>query len=207
MIARGAALIVFAPMFIGMLISALGILMPTTSYTIYLIGNLVILVSILFMVFFRDPERRIGKGVVAPADGKVMDVDRALGKVSIFMRIRDVHVNRAPAGGLVIDVERFRGAHVPAFRKDSERNERVVTQLKTSIGAVKIVQIAGIIARRIVPYIEPGDKLKKGQRIGLVRFGSRVDLYLPETVKIITDVGDRVYAGTTQIGALRDEMD
>jgi phosphatidylserine decarboxylase len=205
MIARGSTEIVFAPMLIGVAVSTLGIFFD--SRTFYVIGGLLILVSVFFMVFFRDPLRKIGRGIVSPADGKVVDVDRRKGRISIFMGVQNVHVNRSPIDGTVLKLKRFRGAHKPAFNKDSDRNERVETLMRTRLGEVRIIQIAGIVARRIVPYIRPGIRLRKGQRIGIIRLGSRVDLYLPRTVNIISEVGDKVYAGTSQIGEVRDEMD
>ncbi len=205
MIARGSTMIVFAPMLVGILIIALSI--NAASYSLYLLGGFVILISLFLLIFFRDPTRTIGDGVVAPADGRVIVADKHAGRISIFMGIHNVHVNRSPVGGLVQRVEHFKGTHLPASSKDSERNERVIIHLRTKIGKVKIVQIAGIVARRIVPYVRPGLKLKKGQRIGIIRFGSRVDLYLPETVNIITEIGDKVIAGTSQIGAVKHEVD
>jgi phosphatidylserine decarboxylase len=205
MIARDTMHIVFAPMIIGIAMAAIGILY--SIYWLYLLSGLVFLLSFFFIIFFRDPARSIGRGVVSPADGKVMSIDEKMNKVSIFMRVHDVHVNRAPAEGVVLNVKHYKGSHVPAFKKDSQRNERVVIDMKTRLGDMKIIQIAGIIARRIVPYVRPHKRLKKGQRIGIIRLGSRVDLYLPKTVKIITEKGNRVYAGTTQIGAVRHELD
>ena len=125
MIARGAAHIIFIPMITGIAISIFSIYY-TTSYIPYIIGNLIVLVSLLLLIFFRDPVRSIGPGVVAPADGKVLEVDARAGKVSIFMGVQNVHVNRSPVAGLVLGVKHIRGSHLPAFRKDSERNERVV---------------------------------------------------------------------------------
>jgi len=197
--------IVFIPMLVGIAMAGLGIVF--SIYWLYLLSGLVFLLSLFLLVFFRDPARAIGSGIVSPADGKVMNIDRKMNKVSIFMRVQDVHVNRAPLAGVVVYVKHFKGSHVPAFNKDSERNERVEIKVKTRIGDLRIVQIAGILARRIVPYVKPRRILNKGQRIGIIRLGSRVDLYLPKTVKIITEKGHRVYAGATQIGAVRHEMD
>jgi phosphatidylserine decarboxylase len=205
MLARGSLAIVFAPMLIGIGLSVMGILYDTR--TLYLFGGLFILLSLFFMIFFRDPARTIGGGIVSPADGKVVDVNRGLNRVSIFMGVLNVHVNRAPLAGVVANVKHFPGSHVPAFNKDSDRNERVETRMRTRLGDVRIVQIAGIVARRIVPYIRPQMKLRKGQRIGLIRLGSRVDVYLPRNVRITTEIGHKVYAGVSQIGEAKDEVD
>jgi phosphatidylserine decarboxylase len=160
------------------------------------------LVTIFFVIFFRDPERTVNEGIVACADGKITKIENKDGQVRIVtvMNLQNVHVNRAPYEGKVVDMEHINGKHIPAFSKDSDRNERFKTTLETKIGEIKIVQIAGAFARRIEPYIHQGENLKKGQRIGMIRFGSRVDLYLPaDTVKIMVKEGDMVKAAESQI--------
>ncbi len=92
----------------------------------------------------------------------------------------NVHVNRAPLSGTVTSVEHIPGGFVPAFNKESENNERVVWHFDTELGDIEMIQIAGAVARRIVPYVPSGTKVEQGERIGLIRFGSRVDIYLPE---------------------------
>lgn len=156
------------------------------------------LITIFFLIFFRDPERSIGYGVVAPADGKITYIEckSDFFVISTVMGLHNVHVNRAPLDGKVKSIKHYTGKHVPAFDKSSEFNERLVITLKTGIGKVKVVQIAGAFARRIRPYIHKGDKLLKGQRIGIIRFGSRVDLYLPKNkTRVLTKVGVGVKAG------------
>lgn len=158
--------------------------------------------------FFRDPERPAARDIACPADGKVVRIDAVddpeLGpcdRLSIFMRVHDVHVNRVPLDGDVRSVEHRPGGHVPAFRKDSDRNERVTTLLGTAHGDVKVVQIAGAVARRIVPYIVPGDHLNKGDRLGLIRLGSRCDLLVPRgRVRWNVALHDRVWANRTNVG-------
>jgi phosphatidylserine decarboxylase len=122
------------------------------------------------------------------------------------MNIYNVHVNRIPLDGTVKDIVHIHGIHLPAFKKESEKNERVITTIETKIGTIKIIQIAGTIARRIVPYIKKGDKLKKGEKIGIIRFGSRVDIFLPtnKIKKINIKVGDIVKAGETTIAETND---
>lgn len=116
------------------------------------------------------------------------------------MNIYDVHVNRMPIDGRITYIEHYPGSHIPAFRKESGRNERVVIKIDTIIGLIKIIQIAGIIARRIKPYIKIDDELRKGDRIGIIRFGSRVDLYLPrDKITLKVRRGDRVKAGVDSI--------
>ncbi|KYK22150.1 hypothetical protein AYK24_08490 [Thermoplasmatales archaeon SG8-52-4] len=174
---------------------------------------LIFLKSFLFLIFFRDPDRKIGKGIVASADGKIREIsninDDDVGnckRISTFMNLHNVHVNRIPIEGIVSNITHKKGLHLPAFKKESEKNERVVTIINTNIGTVKVIQIAGTIARRIHPYIKIGDKMKKGEKIGIIKFGSRVDVYLPtkKLSKISVRVGDIVKAGETTIAEIND---
>ncbi|WP_433238812.1 phosphatidylserine decarboxylase [Streptosporangium sp. CA-135522] len=151
--------------------------------------------------FFRDPERTPGPArILSPADGVVQSIDPwpdGRTRVAIFMSPLDVHVNRAPLAGTVTSVEHVAGGFVPAFNKDSDKNERVVWHLDTALGDIELVQIAGAVARRIVPYLAAGAKVAKAERIGLIRLGSRVDLYLPEGIAPAVSVGQRTVAGVT----------
>jgi len=180
---------------------------------LWFIGCILLLVAIFFIIFFRDPDRKIGKGIVACADGKIREIseqnEKDIGKaicVSTFMNVHNVHVNRAPFNGVVKDIFHISGIHIPAFKKESEKNERVVIFLDTTIGQIKIVQIAGTFARRIVPYINRLDKIKKGDRIGIIRLGSRVDLYIPKksVKKICVRKGDKVISGEDSIAEVND---
>ncbi|WP_439649153.1 phosphatidylserine decarboxylase [Herbidospora mongoliensis] len=153
--------------------------------------------------FFRDPDRSPGIGrLLSPADGVVQSVDPWIDgrtRVAIFMSPLNVHVNRAPVAGTVVSVEHVAGGFVPAFNKDSDKNERVVWHFDTALGDIEMVQIAGAVARRIVPYLQAGAKVAQGDRVGLIRLGSRVDLYLPEGVEPAVTVGDTTVAGVTRI--------
>ncbi|MFF5563754.1 phosphatidylserine decarboxylase [Streptomyces sp. NPDC012623] len=153
--------------------------------------------------FFRDPEREITQGrVISPADGVVQSImpwKDGRTRVAIFMSPLNVHVNRAPLAGTVTSVEHIPGGFVPAFNKESENNERVVWHFDTELGDIEMVQIAGAVARRIVPYLPQGTKVEQGERIGLIRFGSRVDIYLPEGVEVAVEVGQTTTAGVTRI--------
>ena len=171
------------------------------------------LISCLLLVFFRDPERIIGRGVTAVADGKIREIinlqDAEVGecvRISTFMNIHNVHVNRSPFAGTIEKMVHHPGGHVPAFQKESDANEQLVLLLKTEIGRMKIVQIAGTIARRIVPYVTEGTVLKKGEKIGLIRLGSRVDLYLPaKRVKaVVIQMHESVKAGEDAIAEIND---
>ncbi|MFB9892694.1 phosphatidylserine decarboxylase [Planobispora takensis] len=151
--------------------------------------------------FFRDPERAPGTArILSPADGVVQSIDPwpdGRTRVAIFMSPLNVHVNRAPMAGTVTSVEHVPGGFVPAFNKDSDQNERVVWHLDTALGDLEFVQIAGAVARRIVPYLQAGAKVARAERVGLIRFGSRVDVYLPEGIAPAVSVGQKTVAGVT----------
>ena len=167
-----------------------------------------------FAYFFRDPEREIPSEpglVVSPADGKVVRVDEVeelefrqgpARRVAIFMNIFDVHVNRSPVAGVVKEMRHQAGEYKAAFRPDAaRRNEQQALMLESEAGRrVLVVQIAGLLARRIIPYVKPGQELARGERVGMICFGSRVDLYLPPDGDIQVQVGDRVKAGSSIIG-------
>jgi phosphatidylserine decarboxylase len=171
------------------------------------------LLFVILLVFFRDPDRTTGKGIVAVADGKIREIskenDTDIGpciKISTFMNIHNVHVNRMPLEGTITKLVHHSGAHLPAFRKESERNERVVITAHTRIGPIKIFLIAGTIARRIVPYIQEGEKMQKGSKIGLIRLGSRVDVLLPEKhlKSLNVTYHKRIRAGVDTIAEIND---
>lgn len=162
--------------------------------------------------FFRDPERVVPRGeglAVSPADGRVIRIeDRAdpfTGEsrvcVSVFMNLFSVHINRSPAAGRVTDIRYMPGRFFnAAWDKASTDNERCAWQLTDADGAAwTFVQIAGLVARRIAPWAETGDELARGQRFGLIRFGSRVDLYLPQGYDSTVSIGQTVLAGQTVI--------
>jgi phosphatidylserine decarboxylase len=163
--------------------------------------------------FFRDPDRTapaVPGAVLAPADGRVMRVaeieDPWVGRavrVSIFLSPLDVHVNRSPVAALVEGVQHAAGLFLAAYRDEaSELNERCTLALQGETARVSVKQIAGVVARRIVCRVRPGDKLQAGERYGLIRFGSRTDLVVPKGTEIRVRVGDRVRGGETVIGLL-----
>jgi phosphatidylserine decarboxylase len=159
----------------------------------------------LTAAFFRDPERACPDGgLLAAADGRVVAVDRLEDdrwRIATYMGLRNVHVNRAPADATVQRVEHHAGRHMPALGKDSQHNERVHWQFETMHGELEVVQIAGALARRIVPYRAQGDRVRRGERIGLIRFGSRVDVILPRGLTPAVAVGDRLRAGESRLVA------
>jgi phosphatidylserine decarboxylase len=173
------------------------------------------IVYFFILQFFRDPPREIPQGeglVLCPADGRVLlvgvmkdpyrNVDAL--KISVFMNVFNVHSNRSPVDALVKDVVYSKGLFVNAsFDKASSDNERNALILKMDDGTeLSCVQIAGLIARRILCYVKPGDRLKRGQRYGFIRFGSRVDVYLPADARPRVAIGDKVKATTTVIAEL-----
>jgi phosphatidylserine decarboxylase len=166
-----------------------------------------------FAYFFRDPERTIPQdpeSIISPADGKVILVDevqedkflgRPAKRVGIFMNVLDVHVNRSPMAGTVVVTKHQPGKFKIACRQDAcQCNEQQATLLEGAEGRrLLVVQIAGLLARRIISYVEPGQKLEQGERLGMICFGSRVDLYLPLDAEIQVKVGDRVQAGSSVV--------
>lgn len=211
-IAQGAKNWILTPFLCALISGILGIFLYSTLQMImWLLSFLLLLLTAVFLIFFRDPDRRIGPGIVAVADGKIRSVkqchDEHVGEslfISTFMNINNVHVNRMPVDGSIQKITHINGSYLPAFKKESERNERIIYEIKSDIGPIKIIQIAGTIARRIVPYVTKSTTLKKGEKIGIIRLGSRVDIYLPTyTVKEpIIKKGARVKAGVDCIAEI-----
>src|SRR5581483_3773559 len=164
------------------------------------------IVTLAVTAYFRDPERISPLGndlILAPADGKVVEISPVENggdnctRVSIFMSPLDVHVNRAPVSGTVQKVEYQKGCFLPAYKEDcSENNERNALTLIGADGRpLKLVQIAGIMARRIICRVKPGDALEAGERFGIIMFGSRVDVYIPSGAEIVVGKGRHVTGG------------
>ena len=183
------------------------------------LGWLGVILTLWCAYFFRDPERvtplRDGL-VISPADGRVSSIEEVMPppeldlprepitRISVFMNVFDVHVNRSPLDGVIRRIAYIPGAFINAeLDKASEDNERQALTLELADGRlVGVVQIAGLIARRIVKFVNEGDRLMAGQRFGLIRFGSRVDVYLPKGVKALACVGQRAVAGETVLADL-----
>jgi len=170
------------------------------------------LLGLYTLYFFRDPERVVPEGehtAVSAADGVVVDVSKLENgripegrflRIAVFMNVFDVHVNRAPLGGTVSETGHRPGKKLSAYNKRAEyENEYGDTMIDTTLGRVIVRQIAGLVARRVVGRAAVGDVLGKGERLGLIRFGSRVDVFLPEAFSPQVGVGDRVRAGETII--------
>ena len=163
--------------------------------------------------FYRDPERVIPEGtgcLSSPADGKIVEIEQVTHpftgeavKIGIFMNAFSVHVNRVPCEGTVEYLEYVPGKKIAAFApKASEVNERHYVGLATPYGPVLLVQIAGLLARRIVCRLKRGDVLAAGERYGMIKLGSKVDVYLPKNVDLCVKLGDKVYAGKSLLGVV-----
>lgn len=173
------------------------------------------IIFIFVLQFFRDPARAIPQqagAVLSPCDGRVIKVERAQDPygqrdailISVFMNVFNVHSNRSPVDGTIQKVQYFPGKFVNAdLDKASLENERNAIVLNTDGGqTVTFVQVAGLIARRILCYVKAGDVLSRGQRYGFIRFGSRVDVYLPLSANVKVSIGDKVSATTTILAQL-----
>ncbi len=176
------------------------------------------LLALFVLQFFRDPARNVPQDpslVCAPADGRIVVVEKAQDpytrrqalKISVFMNVFNVHSNRSPVDGVVTGVSYHAGGFFnAALDKASLDNERNALTIRMDDGGeVTCVQVAGLVARRILCYVKQGDRLGKGQRFGFIRFGSRVDVYLAPTSRARVAVGDKVYGGETVLAELRTE--
>jgi phosphatidylserine decarboxylase len=172
-------------------------------------------VWLLVLYFFRDPNRPLWSEpglLVSAADGKVVAVvneteplylQRPVTRISTFLDITDIHVQRIPISGVVGRISFRPGKFLQAFRPEaSTENESIAMEIETPYGTVLVKQIAGIMARRCVNYAMPGEHVTAGQRFGLIRFGSRVDLFLPQTAEVLVAEGDRVAGGLTPVARL-----
>lgn len=178
------------------------------------LGVLPLILAAFFLWFFRDPSRGITTepgALVSPADGKVTEAewietpDGSRLRLSIFLNVFDVHVNRSPIKGVVTQVNHKRGMFLNAMRADSNvLNEQTVMVVEGNDGvAIQVKQIAGLLARRIVCNVKPGDRVERGQRFGLIKFGSRVDLLMPSNANLLVRTGDRVKGGSTVLATLQ----
>ena len=207
-VARPGYPIIFTAAFVTAVLALLGL----TAITLVSLG-----VTLFICYFFRDPDRVIPRkesAVVSPADGRVISVFKTLNerffdgpclKISIFMSVFNVHVNRIPYTGEVTNIVYHPGKFFSAnLDKASEQNEYNAVFLKTEEGIqMSLVQIAGLIARRIICKLQVGDRVNRGKRFGMICFGSRVDVYLPQNVEPVVKVGDKVQAGTSVLGLLK----
>jgi phosphatidylserine decarboxylase len=176
-----------------------------------------LLLALFFLWFFRDPERVISNSpgaVVSPGDGKVTDVSTVMAdgekklRISIFLNVFDVHVNRSPITGIVRDVRYQRGKFLNAMNPASaEQNEQNIVRVEGDGRVVVFKQIAGLLARRIVFHPKIGDRLERGQRVGLIKFGSRVDILFDAEAQLRVKVGDRVRGGASVLAHLQPKAE
>jgi phosphatidylserine decarboxylase len=185
---------------------------------IHVVAVLLLLLTLFFLYFFRNPTRSTTSGteeLISPADGRVTGIEELLEneflgetvrRISIFMSVSDVHVNRAPCEGSVEKVEHREGRFRLAFKKGiDEENERNYILLRRNGERFLLVQIAGFLARRIVCYVRENDGVEKGEPVGMIAFGSRVDTYMPTCYKPAVEIGQRVKSGLTVLARRREE--
>lgn len=188
---------------------------PSIWTMILFVVLLFVLLTVLY--FFRNPSRQVINEpglLIGPCDGKVVAIEREkesrylnteVIRISIFLNVNDVHVQRIPLGGKVSVVDHRPGKFLQAFRPEaSDVNEYIAMQIETDYGTVLIKQIAGILARRCVNFADVGETVLTGQRFGLIKFSSRVDLFLPVDSDIIVSVGDRVVGGLTRVAQMSE---
>ncbi len=182
----------------------------TTS--IHIATFVLTVLNIFCLNFFRDPKRIIPEQdnlILSPADGKIIKIDEVddpnigekLKIVSIFLSVFNVHTNRMPVNGEFIDVQYIKGKFFAAFdHKASDYNERTEIKIQTKFGIIKLKQIAGLVARRILCYANVGEKMEAGGRLGFIRFGSRTDIILPASINLQIELDQKVFGGETVIG-------
>jgi phosphatidylserine decarboxylase len=181
-----------------------------------ILTGIITIICLFNFYFFRDPDRNIPGGkdmILSPADGTVVLIEEVeepyyfkakVKRVSIFLSVFNVHVNRMPVSGNVEFVKYIKGKFLVAFAdKASEENEQSIIGIQHEKGKILFKQIAGIIARRIVYHVSVGDAVKAGDRFGLIRYGSRVDMFFPDNVEINVSLKDKVYGGETVIGEFK----
>jgi len=172
------------------------------------LGMFILLLSLFFIYFFRDPQRKINRDastVLSPCDGTVLEVSEESGHkiVRVFLSVFNVHLQRSPVEGSVKSVVYTPGKFLPADNPSAHLlNENNIITIESPKGNFIVKQIAGILARRVVSWVKAGDRIEQGQKIGFIKFGSQVDLFMPVGAKIDVKLGDKVYGGKTIIGRI-----
>jgi phosphatidylserine decarboxylase len=176
------------------------------------------LLIVLTFYFFRDPYRLVIQdefSILSPSDGKIIAIDdnqiypwstQTFFRISIYLSLFDVHVNRIPSSGRIFFLKAYSGSYIPAFHPEaSNQNESQIIGIQTAHGDIYVKQIAGVIARRIVCLVKPMDIVRQGERYGMIRFGSRVEIYIPDGFKNCIKIGDRVKAGETILAKVEND--
>lgn len=195
-----------------------GLALAVVAITVWVATHIValtlipLLLAAFFLWFFRDPARTIPQGegvVVSPADGKVEEADwiettsGSRVRVTIFLNVFDVHVNRVPAEGVVSLVEYREGHFINALKPESAlHNEQTLVTIENENYSISFKQIAGLLARRIICNLQPGQRVQRGQRMGMIKFGSRCDVLLPASIDLRVKAGDRVKGGSSVLGII-----
>ena len=190
-----------------MILTGLLILFWSMGHVTIYLPSFIGLILLFCLNFFRDPKRLVPHGtnqIVSPADGKIIRIDtqdEEFQIVSVFLNVFDVHVNRMPITGTFSNVDYTKGKFLMAFNHNAcDENERNIITIETAVGSIRLVQIAGLIARRIICYANKGKEMQIGDRLGFMRFGSRIDLILPNKIKLKVKLGQKVMGNTTIIG-------
>ena len=180
--------------------------------SLYIVSGVLSILLIFCLNFFRDPKRIVPKQdnlILSPADGKIINITdfedpkngEKLKLISIFLSVFNVHANRMPIDGIFIDVNYVSGEFLAAFNhKASDKNERIEISIETKFGIIKVKQIAGLVARRILCHAKVGEKMQAGGRLGFIRFGSRTDIILPANINLEIKLDQKVFGGETVIG-------
>ncbi len=201
-------------LFYGLALIAVAIIVWVATHIVGL-TLIPLLLAAFFLWFFRDPARKIPQGegiIVSPADGKVEEADwiettsGSRVRVTIFLNVFDVHVNRVPAEGVISLVEYREGDFLNALKPESAvHNEQTLVTIENPNYTVSFKQIAGLLARRIVCNLKPGQRVERGQRMGMIKFGSRCDVLLPASVDLRVKAGDRVKGGSSVLGVVQPQ--
>ena len=203
--------IIIYPLTIAWILSIIAVYVYSLD-SLYIVSSVLSILLIFCLNFFRDPKRIVPKQdnlILSPADGKIINISdfedpkngEKLKLISIFLSVFNVHANRMPIDGIFIDVNYVRGEFLAAFNhKASDKNERIEISIETKFGIIKVKQIAGLVARRILCHAKVGEKMLAGGRLGFIRFGSRTDIILPASINLEIKLDQKVFGGETVIG-------
>ena len=203
--------IIIYPLTIAWILSIIAVYVYSLE-SLYIVSGVLSILLIFCLNFFRDPKRIVPKQdnlILSPADGKIINITdfddpkngEKLKLISIFLSVFNVHANRMPIDGKFIDINHVKGEFLAAFdHKASDKNERMEISIETKFGIIKVKQIAGLVARRILCHAKVGEKMLAGGRLGFIRFGSRTDIILPASINLEIKLDQKVFGGETVIG-------